>query len=342
VASNNARQARGETIMENEMRKMTVHVMLDAEGQKDAIRRGLPAAEKQTITGEVDIAYLDKPYTSVDPGGTVMVGNDSGRVGNTGAYYQMCCHPETAQAAAEWWERTQQQEATKRRSEAEKAAAEQRKRENEMRAQIQSQGPSAGIVLNAWGNVYTIKKDVPKDLLPAVRAEYQRKQEVERRQTEQRERERREREEGNASEKQARDDYVLDYVREHGTDLQKERLEAGMLPLGEAYDACREWVFKTYDLAFHRYQRMTVDEVRDYDHQRIEFETETCETATDEQWQQIKLIKAIDGKADVTLRRHIATDEDEDEVVAERFGILVERQSGPVRFSREFACDSEE
>jgi hypothetical protein len=51
--------------MENETRKMTVHVALSSDGQKDAIKRGLLAADYQVIIGEVDIAYLDKPYTSI-------------------------------------------------------------------------------------------------------------------------------------------------------------------------------------------------------------------------------------------------------------------------------------
>lgn len=330
--------------MGNDKMNATVWVVLSQAGKKDAVKRGLRAAEKQQIRGEVGIEYLERPYTKIDSDGVVTIGNETGKIQTEyGTFYSMDTHPENAETAAEWWETSQHQQEEKDQKAKEERAAEKQQREEKLRAQIASDA-SAGIEFCGVHDSFGTRKrpervsgKVPSDLVSVVQAEFDRlraeydAEEARLRQDE------KDKEAARAAAKQARDEHVLNYVKEYGTASQRERLEADLLPISEAYDACRDATFAAYS-DFDRYKKMTSSEVRDEydDYSDVEFVTEDCMSATDDQWVKMKELRAVDPSANVTLKKHIALIDDE--IKEERYGILVEIKSGPVRFSREFAC----
>jgi hypothetical protein len=350
------RDRRKELKMKEEMKhevnqgviRATVHVPLSDAGQRDAIRRGYSGEASRTLEGNIHLDHLDRPYTHVRPDGEVVVGSEDGFRGHTDEVrydgslrehtYLMTTLPESPEEAALWWMDQTVAEAKRIAEHDLRLADAQRALEGEMVDRISVDGLRAGIARAYQGGTWrdVVHADVPGELRPLVEAEIDkvRKEKEEARAFV--DAERMEKEAARAAEKQARDEHVLAYVREHGTPSQRERLERGLLPISEAYDARRDAVFAPYE-AFPRYVRMTDEEVCDYDGQDVDYETVVPPHATEEQWEAMRPLWDVDPNASVTLRIHIASSDGEE--LARRHGILVERRDGPVLFSREFACD---
>lgn len=159
-------------------------------------------------------------------------------------------------------------------------------------------------------------------------------------------REEREREEAKTA-------YIAQWVREHGTDNQRERLEANLLPRSEILAIIKGRVFAALDDKFSRYEKITAGQVRETCSDACACEREyeeACEVTFDSgdqaeaaphEWDQIKQMRALLPDAQFTLRWHegICDDGDcpEGHGRIERHGIYVKLQVGPFTFNREYA-----
>lgn len=153
----------------------------------------------------------------------------------------------------------------------------------------------------------------------------------------------------NVEAKQRRKTQIDSWVAEHGTDGQKKRHAAGLLPEGEVLDGMRDQAFACLD-GFGRYEKMTaanvLDELglgndfdRDYNPAPdVEFSTEDASEASDDEFATLETIKAALGEraATVTLRDHIGEAVDTGRVV--RKSVRVEMTVGEFTFAREYAC----
>jgi hypothetical protein len=356
LGARQTRDRRKELKMKKEMKhevnqgviRATVHVPLSDAGQRDAIRRGYSGEASRTVRGDIHLDHLDRPYTRVLPDGEVVVGSEDGFRGHADELSydgslkthtgRMTTLPESPEEAALWWMDRTIEEAKRIAEHDLRLADEQRAREDDLCERISVEGLRAGIARAYQGGhwVDVVHSDVPEELRPLVEDEIDKVRREKEAARDLVEAERLEKEAARAAEKQARDEHVLSYVREQGTLSQRERLERGLLPLSEAYDACRDSVFAPYD-GYPRYERMTDDEVCDYEGQEVNYETTVPSSVAEWQWDVMRPIWDVDPNASVTFRIHIASS-DEGEL-ARRYGILVERTDGPVRFSREFACN---
>jgi hypothetical protein len=125
------------------------------------------------------------------------------------------------------------------------------------------------------------------------------------------------------------------FLSERGTDVQRKRRAAKLMPDEEVLAMVRDHVFAPLD-NLPRYERMKADDYRDYDDEKIDFETRDAESATDEQFESMEAIRKLIPGATVELREHVASKDDEEKEV--RPGFLVTVAWNGHKLSREYAA----
>jgi hypothetical protein len=212
-------------------------------------------------------------------------------------------------------------EAEKRKAEDERARDQKREA---MRAKIAAEGPAAGI----YGYGY-IDSAVPEDLRPSVVAE------IQRRDAERQERERLA-EEAKEQARQARHEHVMEHIRRHGTDEQRERLAEELLAYEAACASLRDHLFAPLD-GQPLYQRLTASDVCP-DECEASFATDDAEDATQEQFVALKRLRGLaPAGSTCTLRIHTGTCECRGHEAVTRAGVLIQITDGPITLSREYA-----
>lgn len=131
---------------------------------------------------------------------------------------------------------------------------------------------------------------------------------------------------------------IATWVAKHGSQSQKERLAAGLLPEQEAIDALRDEAFAA--LAAHPlYNRLVSEDVEHKDecpYSEVSYDSSDAEDATEAQFEALKQIKSALPTAVVTLRTHTAECAN-CKATTTRAGILVVLTVGEFEFRREFA-----
>jgi hypothetical protein len=139
---------------------------------------------------------------------------------------------------------------------------------------------------------------------------------------------------------QAKREFISTWVNSHGSESQKARLAAGLLPSKEIEDVLRDDCFAEIDRKWPaRYARMDHDDVcseRDCDPEETNFTVEDSTEATDEEFRDLEAIKGfVRGRdAKCVLRSHKGECRCS---VHEKKSILVTMNCGPFCFSREYA-----
>ena len=137
--------------------------------------------------------------------------------------------------------------------------------------------------------------------------------------------------------KLAKAEFRTQFIREHGTDNQRERLEAELLSDDEIMNAMRDHVFAPLK-EFDRYQKLTGSDIG---HEEgcggSAYSANDAETLTAEQWDVVKRIKTAMPQASVTARRHRGWCDADCSASVTRYGALVKQAFGPFTLAREFA-----
>jgi hypothetical protein len=136
---------------------------------------------------------------------------------------------------------------------------------------------------------------------------------------------------------------IEDWIADQGTDNQKKRHAAGLLPEKEIVDEIRDSAFWELDKVFEWYAPLTAGDIPctcgddGYDGVDARYNADDAETATAEEFDKLEEIKkeAPEG-AKVTLREHVGTCDRCDEFV-KRKGITVTVSVGAFDFGREYA-----
>lgn len=143
---------------------------------------------------------------------------------------------------------------------------------------------------------------------------------------------------------QQKKDYIHTWVEKNGTESQKERYSADLLPLSEVLDLVEEQIFLSL-VDEERYEKMKESEV-DHSERCDEYGNEGCEVswdvedaenATAEEWDRMKFLKKKFGREDVTVTLRIHTGETGCKETTEKKGILIKIEEGGYSFSREYA-----
>jgi hypothetical protein len=156
---------------------------------------------------------------------------------------------------------------------------------------------------------------------------------------------------------QAKLEQIATFVAEHGTQNQKERFAADLLPEGEILGLMEAEAFKPFS-GLPLYDVIEDEEVRatcsesckchdSYDSDdscSIDYDSDDAETLTAEEWEAFKKIQAIKPEAKITLRRHVGKCKDRDcdpaegEGIIRRNGFYVKLTIGAFTFNREFTA----
>jgi len=144
------------------------------------------------------------------------------------------------------------------------------------------------------------------------------------------------------AERDAKRAYVTEIVATHADANMQARHEAGMLDLGEALALAEEVIFQA--LADEpRFQKLTETDVDHSDDchctpDDIDYDVDTIDTATAEQWDRLQALKAKLGRDDaaLTLRQHTA--EPLCTGPTRRYGVRIAISEGGYDFIREYAC----
>lgn len=136
---------------------------------------------------------------------------------------------------------------------------------------------------------------------------------------------------------------IAAWVEAHGTENQKARHKDGLLPDNEIIDAIRSEAY-TGLKGFPRYDKMKASDVcegyDDYDgdthYHDVDFDVETADTLTADQYDRLQEIKKAAPK-DATVEARIHTGKcDECETEEARIGFMVRVKVGELDFSREY------
>jgi hypothetical protein len=133
---------------------------------------------------------------------------------------------------------------------------------------------------------------------------------------------------------------VSAWVQDHGTENQKARLAAGVLPEDEIKQEIRDSAFESLDRNFERYSRMTpkdVCECHGYGPCKVTFETYEAASMTADQWEQVDTIRKLAPAAKVVLRIHEGKGT-ECEATKLKYSVLVTMDVGEFTFSREYSA----
>jgi hypothetical protein len=150
-----------------------------------------------------------------------------------------------------------------------------------------------------------------------------------------------EREAREAREAEERESAIYDWVVHHGTESQRERLGAGVLPLTEALDAMRDSLYEPLAKEA-RFQRLKASEIEHQDYcgvhaaSHAEWDSYEASEVTDEEWQRIKALSHLMEGAECEVVEHRGTCRACDGTATRR-SIRVAVYHGPIRFTREYA-----
>jgi hypothetical protein len=141
--------------------------------------------------------------------------------------------------------------------------------------------------------------------------------------------------------KQANRATLHDWITVHGSDNQRQRAWAGLLPWKEAAETAESYLFRPLD-EFPLYKRFEVSEVCGCFPETCElkFTTIDAEELTAEEWEQLTRIKSVVPAAQFQLREHRAQCETVKEPVIRR-GVIVKFTLGRLPFRREYALTIE-
>lgn len=141
--------------------------------------------------------------------------------------------------------------------------------------------------------------------------------------------------------------FVATWIAKHGTDEQRERQAAGVLPMAEAVEAITDETFAALasrpryvlDGADRLRRAMRGADAAAFDPVRLHVRSEDTQTATAEQFALVREIQALVPTASVALRRHrITLAEHAPALAVVTFGVLVSQQLGVFLLRREFAA----
>lgn len=126
------------------------------------------------------------------------------------------------------------------------------------------------------------------------------------------------------------------FLAEHGTEVQKKRRAANLMPDEEILDLVRNHVFSPLE-HLPRYERMKKS---DFSAADVSFEASNAVRATDAQYEAMEAIKSLVPGSDVTLREHVATvsNYDGEDETYTRLGYLVSIDWNGWPLSREYAA----
>lgn len=133
---------------------------------------------------------------------------------------------------------------------------------------------------------------------------------------------------------------IAAWVETHGTESQKKRLAADLLPEKEAVDGIRSNAFALLD-GFERYSKLRGSDFCECDwtdNGSLDFAVEDCDEATEAEFDLLERIQALMPDATVTLRCHMGKC-DRCEGSDVRKSIRVEMTVGEFTFSREYAAE---
>ena len=133
---------------------------------------------------------------------------------------------------------------------------------------------------------------------------------------------------------------LMEWIQQHGTENQRQRLAAGLLPWKEAYEEAEESFFAAL-AEFNRYARFEPQEVcrcmnPDMETCEVKFQSVDASELTAEEWEQFAKIKATVPNAQFQVREHRAQCVSTTEPVVKR-GVIVKFTLGNLTFKREFA-----
>jgi hypothetical protein len=134
---------------------------------------------------------------------------------------------------------------------------------------------------------------------------------------------------------------LAEWVEQHGTENQRQRLSAGLLPWKEAFDAVEDYLFKPTS-SFPLYEKFDIGDIC-MCLSRVEgqtcspkFQSVDAAELTADEWEQFAAIKTAVEGAQFQLREHRAQCESATEAQMRR-GVIVKFSLGQLTFKREFA-----
>lgn len=140
--------------------------------------------------------------------------------------------------------------------------------------------------------------------------------------------------------------FIAAWVAEHGTDEQRERHAAGLLPMAEAIEAITDEAFAALaskpryvlDGADRLRRSIPGCDVEAIDSTALRVQSEDAQTATAEQFALVREIQSLVPATSVVLRRHrIAVAVGAPALAVVAFGVLVSQKLGVLLLRREFA-----
>jgi hypothetical protein len=133
---------------------------------------------------------------------------------------------------------------------------------------------------------------------------------------------------------------LAEWVGQHGTENQRQRLAAGLLPWQEAYEAAENYLFAPA-AAFQLYQRFEIEDIclcvrMGDDFCDPKFQSVDATELTADEWEQFARIKSALPGAQFQLREHRAQCKSAENPEMRR-GVIVKFTMGQLTFKREFA-----
>ena len=138
---------------------------------------------------------------------------------------------------------------------------------------------------------------------------------------------------------------LAEWVGQHGTENQRQRLAAGLLPWKEAFEAAEDYLFKPTS-SFAVYKKFDVGDVcmclsrAEGETCSPKFQSVDATELTADEWEQFARIKSTVPGAQFQLREHRAQCESASEPQVRR-GVIVKFTLGQLTFKREFALTDE-
>jgi hypothetical protein len=138
----------------------------------------------------------------------------------------------------------------------------------------------------------------------------------------------------------AKKEQIAAWVAEHGTENQQQRFAANLFPIAEAVEAIKAATFADLDAKYSPYQPLQSADCpceceNAYEPCGIEFESNTAETVTEAEWNQMSAMKKV-LNAEFAVKIHVAERDDCDEKTT-RKGVFAKVLVGGFTFNREYA-----
>jgi hypothetical protein len=133
---------------------------------------------------------------------------------------------------------------------------------------------------------------------------------------------------------------LAEWVGQHGTENQRQRLAAGLLPWKEAFDAAEDYLFRPAE-GFRLYERFEITDVclclsrAEGETCDVKFQSVDATELTADEWEEFSRIKSHLPGAQFQLREHRAQCASVTEAQVRR-GVIVKFTMGQLAFKREF------